>query len=161
MKLNSILKLKIISTILSSCRNSPEKIAEDWSKRIKMNIIEESKLNNSRIEIDSTEENWKTIVYWKNNIKLREYNYRPIDVDTVISIFYSKNQIFELIRELCPGVDRSFEEIRYEGEHLGLAEFRYCNGDIKERGYRIDGDVGVWEEYNTKGEGSIQKILEI
>ena len=52
---------------------------------------------------------------------------------------------------MCPVVDRSFEGIRYQGGHIGLAEFRYCDGKIKESGFRFNGNVGVWQEYNTTG----------
>jgi hypothetical protein len=52
---------------------------------------------------------------------------------------------------LCPGVEPSFEGIRYKGKHLGLAEFRFCDGKLKEQGYRYDGDVGVWKEWDENG----------
>ena len=70
----------------------------------------------------------------------------------MISIFYSKDQLFELVRELCPANDRNFEGIRYKGNHFGLAEFKYCDGKIKERGFRYNNkEIGVWTEYDSMG----------
>ncbi len=149
MKLNLILLLSI--GLLPACEVPIEDYAYDWSKNVKSKIIEESHIESDRVEIDSTNQNWQKIIHWKGDRKLKEYNYRPINGDTVVSIFYSKSQEFDLIRELCPGVERSFEGIRYKGKHLGLAEFRFCNGNIKESGYRMDGDVGFWKEFDEEG----------
>ncbi|PCJ63627.1 MAG: hypothetical protein COA58_15940 [Bacteroidetes bacterium] len=150
------MKFTIITTLvicfLSACKQPIENFATNWSKSVKEKIIEESHIESDRIEIDSTRDNWQTITYWKGDIKLKKFHYRPLDEDTVVSIFFSKSQKFELVRELCPGVERSFEGIRYKGKHLGLAELRFCNGNIKERGFRFNGDVGVWKEYNENGE---------
>ena len=55
------------------------------------------------------------------------------------------------MKELCPGNDRSFEGIRYKGRHLGLAEFRFCDGKLKEQGYRFNGNVGIWKEWDANG----------
>ena len=149
------MKVKIIAIffigLLAACEEPIEDYAYNWSKNVKAQIIEESQIESDRVEVDSTNENWQTITYWKRERKLREYIYRPIDGDTLVSIFYSKSQEFDLVRELCPGAERSFEGIRYKGEHLGLAEFRYCNGDLKESGFRMDGDVGIWKEYDEVG----------
>ena len=164
MKVNFILILILIG-IFSACEAPIEDYAYEWSKSVKSNIIEESHIESDRLEIDSTHENWQTITYWKGDRKLREYNYRPLEGDTVISVFYSKSQDFDLVRELCPGDERSFEGIRYKGKHLGLAEFRFCNGDLKESGFRMDGNVGIWSKYDEEGNvidtqdfGSIDKL---
>jgi len=105
-----------------------------------------------RIVIDSSKKTWHTIEHWNGNQKLRQYGYRPLENDTIMSIFYSPNQDFELIRELYPNSVPAFEGIRYKGKHIGLALFRYDNGNISEKGFRLNGDVGIWKKYNKNGD---------
>lgn len=166
MKLNALFILLI--GLLTSCEQPIEDFAYEWSNNVKENIINESHIESDRIEIDSTRQNGQSIIYWKGDKKLKEFYYRPIEGDTVVSIFYSSSQEFELVRELCPGVERSFEGIKYNGRHLGLAEFRFCNGDIKESGFRFNGDVGIWKEYdengkliNTNDYGNLDRLNEL
>jgi len=128
-----------------------EDFAYEWSNNVKKKIIKESHIESDKVKIDSTKQNSRTIIYWKGNRKLREFSYDPVSKDTFLSIFYSKNQEFELIRELCPSIEPSFEGISYKGKHLGLVEFRFCNGEISETGFRFKGDIGVWKEYGRDG----------
>ena len=102
--------------------------------------------------IDSSENgNFFRITCYNNRIRTKLFGIRRSTGDTGLSVFYSKDQNFQIDRELCPVIDRSFEGIRYKGRHLGLAEFRFCDGKLKEQGYRFDGDVGIWKEWDSIG----------
>ncbi len=134
---------------------SPTEYATDWSNDIKQKIKDDANQQPDKTIFDSTVYN---VTLYKNEKKIKFYHLNPkinkqgqLQLDTALSIFYSGDQNFELVRELCPVSDRSFEGIRYKGKHLGLAEFNYCDGKLKERGFRFNGDVGVWKEYDTDG----------
>jgi hypothetical protein len=150
----------LIATIIlfllafQSCKSSLTDYATYWSKDVKTKIIEDADQQADKTIFDSAAYN---VTLYKGDKKLKFYHLNPklggnrqlLSLDTAVSIFYSTDQNFELVRELCP--DRSFEGIRYKGEHLGLAEFRYCDGRIKESGFRFNGDIGIWKEYDTTG----------
>lgn len=141
---------------LQSCKTSSTDYATDWSNSIKTKIIEDASQQPEKTIFDSSS---YYVTLYKGDNKLKFFQLYPkfsdnrqlLSFDTAVSIFYSTDQKFELVRELCPVVDRSFEGIRYEGEFLGHVEFRYCDGKIKESGFRFNGDVGVWREYDTTG----------
>jgi hypothetical protein len=130
--------------------------AADWSKNIKTQIIEDASQQPDKTVFDSS--SYRVTLY-KGENKLKFFHLKPkfsddgqlLSLDTAVSIFYSTDQNFELVRELCPVADRSSEGIRHKGEFLGLAESRYCNGNIKERGFSLNGFVGVWKEYDSNG----------
>lgn len=166
----STIGMIVLLLILHSCKTSLTDHAIDWSISIKGKIIEDASQQPDSTFFDSTNAN---LTLFKGDQKLKYYHFNPkfdnnglvLSLDTTLSIFYSADQNFELVRELCPVVDRSFEGIRYKGGHIGLAEFRYCNGKIKERGFRINGNVGIWKEYDTNGKiiketnyGNIDKL---
>lgn len=141
-----------VSTIIlfTSCKESPTDYACEWSSNIKSKIFEDVNIPADSINIDTT--NGKVVTFYNKGIRTKQFRISPSTGDTVVSIFYSKDQNFEIVRELCPGGNRSFEGIRYKGKHLGLAEFRFCDGKLKEQGYRFDnGDVGVWKEWDENG----------
>jgi hypothetical protein len=155
---------------LQSCQASLTAYAAEWSNDIKKKIIEDASQQSDKTIFDSSS---YEVTLYKGDCKLKLFQLYPkfsdkgqlLSFDTAVSIFFSTDQNFELVRELCPVVDRSFEGIRYKGEHLGLAEFKYCDGKIKERGFRFNGDVGVWKEYDTTGKviketdhGSIDRL---
>lgn len=128
--------------------------ADQWTKEVKTKIIEDASQQPDRVDIDSS--TGKVILY-KGNRRLKYFKlnvdnmYKHTPTDTVASIFYSADQNFELVREHCPSVSRSFEGIKWEGQPVGLAEFRYCNGKLMEKGYRFYTDIGVWKKYDTSG----------
>ena len=152
----------IIATIsflflaLTSCKTSLTDYATNWSNSLKTKIIEDASQQPDKTIFDSSSYN---VTLYKGDKKLKFFHLNPkfgdngqlLSLDTALSIFYSTDQNFELVRELCPVADRSFEGIRYKGEHLGLAEFRYCDAKIKESGFRFNGNIGVWKEYDTNG----------
>lgn len=152
----TIAVISILVLLLQSCKTSLTDYATDWSNGIKTKITEDASQQPDKTLFDSSSYN---VTLYKGDNKLKFFHLNPkfsdngqlLRLDTAVSIFYSTDQNFELVRELCPVVDRSFEGIRYKGEHLGLAEFRYCDGKIKERGFRLNGDVGVWKEYDNNG----------
>jgi hypothetical protein len=148
--------ISFLFLVLQACKTSLTDYANDWSNRIKTKITEDASQQPDKTVFDSSSYN---VTLYKGGNKLKFFHLNPkfsdkgqlLSLDTAVSIFYSTDQNFELVRELCPVVDRSFEGIRYKGEHLGLAEFRYCDGKIKESGFRLKGDVGVWKEYDRNG----------
>ena len=147
-----IMHLICLCLIFSACQNQdPMEYAKDWSINVKNNILNDVTVEIDSLNIDTTKLGYFNHTFYNKGIRLKEFEIRPIEGDTIVSIFYSKNQNFELIRELCPAEKRSTECIKYKGEFLGLTEFKYCNGRIKERGYRYKGDVGIWKEFDEDG----------
>ncbi len=148
----------ILTTIfLTNCGESETEYATKWTREIKEKIIEDANQKPDRRFLDTAS---NQLTLFKGDKKLKYYMLRPefdsikkkiISVDTLVSIFYSNDQNFELIRELCPAIERSFEGVRYKGEHLGLAEFRFCDGKLKEQGCRYEGNVGLWKEWDENG----------
>jgi antitoxin component YwqK of YwqJK toxin-antitoxin module len=158
-----------------SCKNSLTEYATDWSNNIKAKITEDANEQPDKTLVDSTNYN-VTLTLYKGARKLKYFQIYPrfnknkelIYIDTAVSIFYSRDNKFELVRELCPTSNRIFEGIRYEGQPVGLTEFRYCNGKIKETGFRMDEDVGIWKEYDSSGKivketdhGQLNKLQKI
>ncbi|MBS1669155.1 MAG: hypothetical protein JST58_17400 [Bacteroidetes bacterium] len=139
-----------------SCKSSLTNYASEWTINIKQKIIEDANQLPDKKVFDSTAYN---VTLYKGEKKLKFYHLNPkfnksrqlLSLDTAVSIFFSTDQNFELVRELCPVVSRSFEGIRYKGAHIGFAEFKYCDGKIKESGFRFNGDIGIWKKYDTDG----------
>jgi hypothetical protein len=147
--MKNTLLICLIVLLFSSCKKSTTHYALKWSTDIKNKIFEDINVAIDSTSIDSSKDNYKKTTCFHNKIRTKEYGINT--GDTVLSIFYSSDQNFEIVRELCPRIGRDFEGIRYKGKHVGLAEFRFCDGKLKEQGYRFDGDVGVWKEWDTSG----------
>lgn len=146
-----------------SCKTYSTEFAMSWTNEIKQKITIDASQLPDRTSFDSVR---YRVTLYKGDVKLKTFMLQPSNdiagrtrtvFDTLVSIFYSTDQKFELVRELCPAIDRSFEGLRYSGiGSLGLIEFRYCDGKIKERGFRYKNEnIGVWTKYDTTG-----KILE-
>lgn len=152
-----------------NCQNQIDYVSkvETWSSNIKMKIISDCEILPNRIERDSIDGQLKRLKLWKDDIKLKEYLF--INGDTAASWFYSKNQNFQLIRELCPTVDRNWEGIQYKREWIGIGQYRYCNGELKEQTINFNGKmIGKREEYNERGDlinsidfGNIEEVREM
>lgn len=149
--------------VLQSCQPSLTDFATNWTNDIKQKIIEDANHHSDKMFYDSASND---ITLYKGDIKLKFFHLTSTfdsvrnksSLDTALSIFYSKDQNFELVRELCLVNSRSFEGIRYKGNHLGLALFVYCNGQIKEEGLRYNNlPVGVWTSFDERG----NKIKEV
>lgn len=132
------------------CKESSTDYALKWSTDVKSKIFEDINIPVDSTSVDTSKGNMKEITLYSRGIRTKLYGI-TLPGDTLLSIFYSKDQNFEIVRELCPGIKRSFEGIRYKGTHLGLAEFRFCDGKLKEQGYRLDGNVGIWREWDENG----------
>ncbi len=152
----------------AGCRQSPTEFAYIWSGEIKSKIIEDVNVPTDSTSVDTSKGSLKEVTFYNKGIRTKLFGIRQSTGDTLLSIFYSKDQNFEIVRELCPGIERSFEGIRYKGDHLGLAEFRFCDGKIKEQGLRLDGNVGVWKEWDESGKvikeidhGQTEKLNEL
>lgn len=133
------------------CKQSSTDYALKWSTDIKSKIFEDINTRVDSTNVDTSKGNLKEVTLYSKGIRTKLFGIRTSTGDTILSIFYSKDQNFEIVRELCPGIERSFEGIRYKGKHLGLAEFRFCDGKLKEQGYRYDGNVGIWKEWDENG----------
>ena len=120
--MKTIAPLYIIVVILS-CNASTSEYAIEWSKKIKENIIKDASRKPDNIYFDSSRNELILLLEGK---KLKAYSFKRTSAvtDTATSIFYSDNQNFELVRELCPVVDRIFEGIRYKGIPVGVVELR-------------------------------------
>jgi len=139
-----------ISLFTSSCTPSPENQAVIWSQSIKSNIIKDAFGSHNQILRDSSNGLLRSILFLNGETKLRKYIF--IKGDTGVSIFYSKNQEFELFKEFCPAANRTFEGIKYKGDWTGVSEFRYCDGSIKEREISLNGSsVGISEQFDKNG----------
>jgi len=134
-----------------SCKQSSTDYALKWSTDIKRKILEDVSMPIDSTSVDTSKGNLKEITFYSKGIRTKLLGIKTSTGDTLLSIFYSKDQNFEIVRELCPGIERSFEGIRYKKNHLGLAEFKFCDGKLKEQGYRFDGDVGIWKEWDENG----------
>lgn len=146
-----ILLLTLVAFTILSCKESSTDLAIRWSDDIKIKIIEDVNIPVDSITIDSGKANIKYLTLFSNGIKTKNFGIRKSDLDTIVSIFYSKDQKFELVRELCSGISRSFEGIKYEGRYLGVTELKFCDGKLKERGYNFNGKIGVWTEWDEDG----------
>lgn len=141
----------LLSFIFFSCKKSSTEYALDWSNEIKAKIFEDINISVDSTSINTSKGDVKEVTFYNKNIKTKLLGIRTSTGDTLLSIYYSKDQNFEIVRELCPALERSFEGIRYKGKHLGLAEFRFCNGRLKEQGFRLDGNVGIWKKWDESG----------
>ena len=149
MKILLIFALTTLTIV--SCKQSSTDFALKWSADIKNKIFEDINVATDSISVDTSKGNLKEVTFYNKGIRTKLFGIRQSTGDTLLSIFYSKDQNFEIVRELCPGIERSFEGIRYKGKHVGLSEFRFCDGKLKEQGYRFDGDVGIWKEWDENG----------
>jgi hypothetical protein len=135
--------------ILPSCRHHEISDPLEWSKNIKQHILSDVDVTVDRVVTDTTSMNSIRLTLFHNERRTKQFVIRK--GDTLASFFYSPTQEFELVRELCPAISRSFEGIKYKGKACGLAEFRFCDGTLMRQGFRFDGDVGVWKEWDSTG----------
>jgi len=160
MRQSSLIVLSIF--LMFGC--SPSQVSEsdyaiEWTGDIKEKIITDANKQFDSTTFDST---YYDLTLYKGDVKLKSFMLKPnfdttsgkiLSFDTLVSIFYSPDRKFELVRELCPGVERSFEGVTYSSVgHIGLAEFRFCDGKINERGFRYGSKkIGVWTIYDSTG----------
>ena len=147
--MKNILTFIFLTVFISSCRQSTTDYALQWSTEIKNKIYEDMNVAIDSVRIDTSQANFKFITYFHKQTPIKEYNFH--NGDSIGSCFFSPNQDFDIVRELCPGNKRTFEAIRYKGKHVGLVEFRFCDGKLKEQGYRYGDNVGIWKEWDSSG----------
>ncbi len=147
----------LLLLMLQSCQSSLTDYATQWTENIKQKIIEDASEQPDNKILDSSRH---SLTFFKGNKKLKLYllmpildkNSKVVSYDTTASIFFSSDQNFELVRELCLNIDRSFEGVRYKGNHIGLSLFNYCDGHVKEKEFRYNNiTVGTSTEYDEKG----------
>jgi hypothetical protein len=150
---------------VSGCGQSNMEYATKWTADIKKKILEDVNVVADSMLISG--EDFKKLTLYSEGIRTKYFHIQP-GGDTVLSIFYSRDQNFELVRELCPAISRSFEGVNYKGNALGLWELRYCNGKLKQQGYRFNRNVGIEKEWDENGKlireadnGNIEKLAGI
>ena len=149
----------IFLLLFQACENRSLENATAWTNEMKYKIIEDASKPSNNIFFDSVR---NKVTYLRGKIKLKSYQlYRTLDSngkisyrDTAASIFYSADQDFELIRELCPINSRTSEGIRYKGTWMGKSELRFCNGKIKNISFSY-GRVSVGKEVEYDSIGNI------
>jgi hypothetical protein len=149
--MRAVLIFTLVSFFLISCKRSSTDYALKWSTDIKSKIFEDINIPPDSVSINTAREDFKEVTFYNKGNRTKYFGIRTATGDTLLSTYYSKDQNFEIVRELCPGIDRNFEGIQYKGKRLGLAEFRFCDGKLKKQGYWIDGNVGVWKEWDENG----------
>ena len=146
----SLYFISLITIIsLCSCKESLTDYATKWTQDIKAKIIEDSNKKSDSTAYDSVRHG---MALFSKGVRLKSFGISPETKDTLTSSFYSPDQNFKLVRELCPLLnDEWVEVIAYKDSIVGLHEFYYCNGKIKQRGFNVNGKIGVWTEYNAQG----------
>lgn len=142
--------------MLASCQKSPTEYATNWTNTIKSKIAEDVASTPDKMILDTAR---NELTLWLKGKKLKYFYLRPsfdslnkiISFDTAASIYFSTDQKFELVKEYCPLSDRSFEGLRNTGSWIGLLEYRFCNGKIKNRNFNFRKDVGPEYEYDSLG----------
>ncbi len=142
----------LIALTILSCKDTRTDLAKKWSGEIKMKILEDVKVKNDSFSVDTTNSKVNYVSLFCKSIKTKEFGIQKSNGDVIQSIFYSKNQKFELVNEFCPAFPRGFEGIKYEGEFVGMKELRFCDGKLKEQSFCFNGDAGTKTEWNENGE---------
>lgn len=151
-----LLFVLITTTIVClSCNNSETDAATKWTDEIKTKIIEDAHQSFDQVVLDTAR---NELTYLKDNKKLKYYYLKPrfnqeiiTDFDTASSIYFSADQKFELVKEHCPIVDRSFEGLRYNGNWIGRLEYKYCDGKPKNIHFNYYEKIGIEREYDSTG----------
>jgi hypothetical protein len=136
--------------------NDPEyKEAFEWSKKIRLEILNYVNQKPDRCVIVGKESGSQSITYFVHGNKTIELYIDKKTNDTLSSRYYDNHENMCIVRELCPGISRNFEglQVRHGYTAYGLAEFRFCDGTLKEQGFRyMSQNFGIWKEWNEKGE---------
>jgi hypothetical protein len=134
-----------------SCKQKPDyyKVGFEWTNNIKSKILQNANLYTDSSYIENKEVNVKYIYQYHKGKQTKKIIIR--DNDTLAEFLYGSNSDFAIVRELCPGIERTFEGVQYKKNAFGLAEFKFCNGKLKEQGYRYYKDVGIWKEWDSTG----------
>jgi|JI7StandDraft_1071085.scaffolds.fasta_scaffold338747_2 hypothetical protein len=155
-------------------QNPVTEYAKQWTQNIKQKIIEDANQQEDKVVYDTTRR--LEVTLYKADKKLKTYLFTPSRdtkgkltlTDTIVTFFYSTDQNFKLVKEHCPNSSRIFEGITYNDNHLGVFELKYCDGKTKEIGYRFNGNVGVWLEFDRNNNvikdtdyGNIESLEEL
>lgn len=141
----------LLMLVLMSCKhnNATTDYAIEWSKDIKSHILADVSVSVDSTSIDTLSEKLLILKLFHHGNMTKEFYMK--NNDTFVSLFYSPTGDFKLVRELCPKNSRNFEGITFKDAHIGLFELRYCDGSLKKQGFRFNGDVGIWKEWDSTG----------
>lgn len=142
----------LITSFILSCKDTRTDSAIKWSEDIKMKIFEDVKVKNDSFSVDTSNTKVNYVSLFHKSIRTKKFGIQKSNGDVINSIFYSKNQNFELVHEFCPAYERGFEGIRYQGKFLGLYKLSFCNGKLQEEGFNFNENVGVKTQWNDSGD---------
>jgi hypothetical protein len=143
--------------ILPSCQNASPEYVITWTKQIKEKIIEDANEIPDEIKIDTLS---NSITLYRKGKKLKSFIFQPtfeatgkkILKDTAVSKFFSTDQRFVLVKELCPGANQNFEGLIYDHHFIGYRESKFCSGKIKQHEFYYNSEpIGPSIEYDSLG----------
>src|SRR6478735_4528900 len=123
-----------------------------WYKETKDQILKQSTLKaDCTVSTYNENRSFKTDHFYLDGHEFMSKGFK--DGILAVEIFFSKNEAFELRREICENGASSFEGIMYQGEFVGLSTWRNCNGNLSEQGNRYnDRKIGIWKKFDRDGE---------
>lgn len=166
----SMLALGSLVFITSACQNGGNspisskgdyKFSDEWTEKTKEKILSFANGNPTSERFDSLDYKVSYILDGKRlkNIQLApKFNAEINDYegfDTLQTIYFSEDEEYQYIVEHCGVLDYSFEVIRHQNNQLGTVYYKDCDGNIIEKGYRYNGNIGVWKKFDANG-----KVLE-
>jgi len=98
MRMFLLFTLAALSVI--SCKQSPADYALKWSNDIKTKLLEDVNVRTDSFSVDTSKGNLKEVTFYSKGNRTKLFGIRQSTGDTLLSIFYSKDQNFELVREL-------------------------------------------------------------
>jgi len=143
--------LVALLVLLTSCQDG--KVKDEWYVVTKHRIIDDSNRPvDSTAIVPNLDNGWTETVYFHEGQKVRTI------VDTAgtggigVEYLFGSNEKFEIIREIWPNGQFSFECIVYDGHPYGLSTWWHSNGQKRSQGIRFKGvRIGVWNEWDKDG----------
>lgn len=146
--------LILLGTGLFFCQNSCKNAtagSKKWYENTKSEILKQSNLQSDSVVSTFNEDNsYKYEQYYFEGKKFlrKGFNNEVLRLE----IHYSKDQNFELRREICDNGNYLFEGIFYKNNAYGLSIWRHCNNQLQQQGLRYNGqEIGVWKKWDIEG----------
>ncbi len=152
MRFHNILIILACCLLLNCSSNRDrEKYAYEWTAIIKNKILEDVNIEPDSLSVDTPSSAYMQWTLYSKNRITKQIGIKILTGDTLFTRFYSTDQSFILVREICSNGTIGFEGIKYKDRHYGYADFKFCNGKISMRGFRFKTDIGNWERWNEAG----------
>ena len=150
--------LTLLLLLSYSCSNDPRIYATKWTNDIKQKILIDAQVIPDSSYFDTV---GLSLWFYKFGKKVKTYHFQRLldhqgklylDTSKAVITYYSKDGNFELVTSRCAPGNGGFESVRYKYYFYGQTEFRFCNGKIREKGFRFyNKDVGTWVTYDSAG----------